>query len=72
MNESNTINTSALFANVSGRVTYSYSFLFNLPYISYRMEDSGWKIKMDLDTAIEVVHGVLREKSWESKKENNI
>lgn len=39
MNESNAINTSALFTNVSGRVTCSYSFLFNLPYISYRIDN---------------------------------
>lgn len=48
---------------VSYCMKYEDSFVYNY------MEDSGWKIKMDLDTAIEVVHGVLREKSWESKKE---
>ena len=50
---------------VSYCMKYEDSFVYNY------MEDSGWKIKMDLDTAIEVVHGVLREKSWESKKSRN-
>lgn len=48
---------------VSYCMKYEDSFEYNY------MEDSGWKIKMDLDTAIEVVHGVLREKSWESLDE---